>query len=118
MQVTHVKTSSREVRASANPSLPWSTQDVEHGWFSYYAPGSGVYMNTGNTVAAENKLALLNYFGCVCLCILSYLKGHAPVKSLPFHCTTMLAEIQEQLDVQVMKCACECPAICRSLLSA
>lgn len=93
MQVMHVKTSSREVRASANPLLPWITQDIQHGWFSYYAPGSGVYMNTGNTVAAENKLALLNYFGCVCLCTLSYLKGRASVGKLPFHCTRIRVEV-------------------------
>ena len=88
-----MKTSNREVRASADSSLPWITQDVQHGWFSYYAPGSGVYMNTGNTVAAENKLALLNYFGCACLCTLSYLKGHASVGNLPFHCTRIRVEV-------------------------
>ena len=82
-----MKTSSREVRASADSSLPWTTLDVQHGWFSYYAPGSGVYMNTGNTVAAENKLALLNYFGCVCLCNLSYSKECASVGNFSFHCT-------------------------------
>jgi hypothetical protein len=74
MQVMHVKTSGNEVRASANSSLPWTLRDVQHGWFSYYAPGSGIFMNTGNTVAAENKLALLSYFGCVCLHFVSFEK--------------------------------------------
>eukprot|EP00884_Botryococcus_braunii_P021173 jgi/Botrbrau1/773/Bobra.0181s0027.1 len=28
----------------------------------YYAPGSGVYVNTGKTITADNKLALLHAF--------------------------------------------------------
>ena len=116
MQVMHVKTSGREVKASADSSLPWITQDVQHGWFSYYAPGSGVYMNTGNTVAAENKLALLHYFGCVYLCTLSYvthLRDFGRGIRLSTICLVTapgselrLAESQ-QLDVLVMKSACD-----------
>lgn len=62
IEVTHVKVGGGERRGSADPARAFNAT-AEAGFFYYYAPGSGVYFNVGQTIVGDNKLALLNALG-------------------------------------------------------
>lgn len=62
VEVTHVKVSGRERAGSFNQSTPFNAT-LFNGFFWYYAPGSGVFYDVGETVVGENKLSLLNALG-------------------------------------------------------
>jgi len=62
IEVTHVKVSGLERFGSFNQSSSFN-QSLYTGLFWYYAPGSGVYYDVGQTVVGENKLSLLNQLG-------------------------------------------------------